>query len=61
MRSTNSIQGYMRVLGNIIWLILSGIVIAMIYYILGLLMCITFIGIAFGVQLFKLGTYVLWP
>lgn len=51
----------MRVLGNIIWLILSGIVIAMIYYILGLLMCITFIGIAFGVQLFKLGTYVLWP
>ena len=51
----------MRFLGNIIWLILGGIVIALIYYIVGLLMCITIIGIPFGVQLFKLGTYALWP
>ena len=51
----------MKFLGNILWLILGGIVIALIYYLFGLVMCITIIGIPFGVQLFKLGTYALWP
>ena len=51
----------MKFLGNILWLILGGIIIALIYYLVGLLMCITIIGIPFGVQLFKLGTYSLWP
>ena len=51
----------MKFLGNILWLIMGGIVIAMIYYLVGLVMCITIIGIPFGVQLFKLGTYALWP
>ena len=51
----------MKALGNIIWLVLGGLVIALIYYAVGLLMCITIIGIPFGVQLFKLGTYALWP
>ena len=50
----------MKFLGNILWLVFGGIVIAIIYYIVGL-MCITVIGIPFGVQLFKLGTYALWP
>ena len=47
--------------GNFFWLILGGIIIAFIYYMVGLLMCITIIGIPFGVQLFKLGTFSLWP
>lgn len=51
----------MNSLGNILWLLLGGILVALIYYIVGLLMCITVIGIPFGVQLFKLGTYSLWP
>ena len=51
----------MNSVGNIFWLLLGGIVIAIIYYIVGLLMCITIIGIPFGIQLFKLGTYSLWP
>ena len=51
----------MKFLGNILWLVFGGIVIAFIYYIVGLLMCITVIGIPFGAQLFKLGTYALWP
>ena len=50
-----------KFLGNLLWLLLGGILIAGIYYIVGLVMCITFIGIPFGVQLFKLGTYALWP
>ena len=51
----------MNALGNIFWLILGGLIVAIIYYIVGLLMCVTIIGIPFGVQLFKLGTYALWP
>lgn len=34
---------------------------AIAYVIAGLLMCITIIGIPFGVQAFKLGGYALWP
>ena len=51
----------MKALGNIVWLVLGGLVIALLYYAVGLLMCITIIGIPFGIQLFKLGTYALWP
>ena len=51
----------MRFIGNLLWLLLGGILVAIIYYLVGLLMCITIIGIPFGVQLFKLGTYALWP
>lgn len=51
----------MKFLGNLVWLLLGGIVIALIYYFVGLLMCISIIGIPFGLQLFKLGTYALWP
>ena len=51
----------MKGIGNILWLILGGLLIALVYYIVGLLMCITIIGIPFGAQLFKLGTYALWP
>ena len=51
----------MNSVGNIFWLLLGGIIIAIIYYIVGMLMCITLIGIPFGIQLFKLGTYALWP
>jgi len=51
----------MKFLGNIIWLVFGGILIALVYYFVGLLMCISIIGIPFGVQLFKLGTYALWP
>ena len=51
----------MNSIGNIFWLLLGGILIAIIYYLVGLLMCLTLIGIPFGLPLFKLGTYSLWP
>ena len=51
----------MKGIGNILWLVLGGLLVALVYYIVGLLMCITVIGIPFGAQLFKLGTYALWP
>jgi uncharacterized membrane protein YccF (DUF307 family) len=49
------------VLLNLIWLILAGIWLAIAYVIAGALLCITIIGIPFGVQSFKLAGYALWP
>lgn len=51
----------MKFIENIVWLILGGMVIALVYYIVGLLFCLTIIGIPFGFQLFKFGTFSLWP
>jgi len=51
----------MKFIGNIFWLLFGGIIIAIIYFMVGLVICVTIIGIPFGVQLFKLGSYALWP
>jgi uncharacterized membrane protein YccF (DUF307 family) len=50
-----------RTVLNIIWLVLAGFWLALAYVIAGLLLCITIIGIPFGVQSFKLAGYALWP
>ena len=51
----------MKTLGNLLWLLFGGLLIALFYFLVGLVMCITLIGIPFGIQLFKLGRYALWP
>lgn len=51
----------MKFLGNLLWLVLGGLIVALYYYFMGLLFCITILGIPFGVQLFKIGTFALWP
>ena len=51
----------MRTIGNILWLILAGIWLAIGYAVAGLLVCLTIIGIPFGVQAFKLALFSLWP
>ena len=51
----------MKLLGNICWLLLGGILVALIYYIVGLLMCITIIGIPFGKQFFKIAAVSFMP
>jgi uncharacterized membrane protein YccF (DUF307 family) len=51
----------MRLILNVLWLVLSGVWTAIAYAVAGLLMCITIIGIPFGVQAFKLAGYALWP
>jgi uncharacterized membrane protein YccF (DUF307 family) len=57
--------GYRRVvlrfILNVLWLVLSGFWLAIAYIVAGLIMCITIIGIPFGVQAFKLAGYALWP
>jgi uncharacterized membrane protein YccF (DUF307 family) len=51
----------MRILGNLLWLIFGGIIVAIEYFISSLLLMITIIGIPFGVQTLKLGILALWP
>jgi uncharacterized membrane protein YccF (DUF307 family) len=51
----------MKVLGNIIWIIFGGFATALEYFMGGLTLCCTIIGIPFGFQLFKLGLLALLP
>lgn len=46
---------------NVIWLILSGLWLAIGYALAGILMCLLIITIPFGVAAFRLASYVLWP
>lgn len=46
---------------NIIWLLVSGIPLAVEHAILGCLLCITIVGIPFGLQFFKLAKLALMP
>ena len=51
----------MKLLGNIIWLIFGGLHTAIEYFIAGLVLMITIIGIPFGLQSMKLGVLAIWP
>lgn len=51
----------MRTIGNILWFILAGIWLALGYALAGLVLCITIIGIPFGIQALKLAQFSLWP
>ena len=51
----------MRIIGNILWLIMGGLLVSLGYFIAGLLYCVTIIGIPFGYQLWKFGVFSLWP
>jgi uncharacterized membrane protein YccF (DUF307 family) len=58
---TYLLKRVMKFLGNIIWLIFGGIFIFLEYIVAGVVLCITIIGIPFGIQSFKLGMLALWP
>lgn len=51
----------MNFLGNLIWLIFGGFLIALEYFLASILMFITIIGIPFGLQTLKLASLALWP
>jgi len=48
-------------LGNVIWLLLAGLWLALGHVVTGVLLCITVIGIPFGVASFKLAGLALVP
>jgi uncharacterized membrane protein YccF (DUF307 family) len=51
----------MSFLGNVIWLLFGGLISGVGYMIGGLGLCLTIIGIPFGVQAIKLGVATLTP
>ncbi|MCA1710077.1 MAG: YccF domain-containing protein [Actinobacteria bacterium] len=51
----------MRTVGNILWLVLAGVWLAIGYVIAGIINCVLIITIPFGIQSFKLAGYALWP
>ena len=52
----------MRLLLNVLWVIFGGGFLIWLEYMLGgLLLCLTIVGIPFGVQCFKVAGLALWP
>ena len=54
-------MGGMNTLGNILWLILGGLELAVAWAIIGIVLCITIVGIPFGIQAFKMAGLTLTP
>jgi uncharacterized membrane protein YccF (DUF307 family) len=51
----------MDLFGNLIWLIFGGLMAALGYFLGGIVLCITVVGVPWGLQCFKLAGLVLWP
>ncbi|MFF8830677.1 YccF domain-containing protein [Streptomyces sp. NPDC015131] len=51
----------MKAILNVIWLVLGGFWLFVGYILAGLLLCVTIIGIPFGLAAFRIGLYALWP
>jgi len=52
----------MSLIGNLLWIFLGGGILIFLFYLLGgLVLCLTIVGIPFGVQLFKLSLLGLAP
>ena len=51
----------MKTILNVIWLVLSGFWLFLAYMVAGLVLCITIIGIPFGIANFKLIPVSLFP
>ncbi len=53
--------GVFKLIVNIIWLLLTGLEMALVYVVCGIVFCVTIIGIPFGLQYFKLAGLSLMP
>lgn len=51
----------MNFIGNLIWLVCGGLFAALGYVVGGFVLCMTIVGIPFGLQCFKIAALVLWP
>ena len=51
----------MNLIGNIIWVVFGGLLLSLGYLFGGLILCLTIVGIPFGVQIMRLGMFALWP
>lgn len=51
----------MKIIGNLIWLIFGGIIIAIQYLIGSIALFVTIVGIPFGIQTLKMASLAVWP
>ena len=51
----------MSFIGNIIWLITGGIIIAVEYFVGSIVLMVTIVGIPFGIQTLKMASLAIWP
>jgi uncharacterized membrane protein YccF (DUF307 family) len=51
----------MRLVLNVIWLVLCGIWMALLYALAGVICCVLIITIPFGIAAFRIANYALWP
>ena len=52
----------MSILGNILWILIGGGILVSLFYVIGgIVLCVTIVGIPFGVQCFKLAWLALVP
>ena len=51
----------MSLLGNIIWIVFGGLLMSAAYFFLGIVYCISIVGISVGLQLFKMAGLSLYP
>ena len=58
---TDRVASPLRIIGNILWIIFGGLWLAVNCLIGGVILCITIIGIPFGIQAFKLIPIALMP
>jgi len=50
-----------RTVLNVLWLVLSGLWLAIGYALAGLVLCVLVVTIPFGIACFRLAAFVLWP
>ena len=51
----------MKTIGNVIWLLLTGLEMALAWFFLGIIWCVTIIGIPFGLKHFSLALAGIFP
>lgn len=51
----------MKTLLNLIWLVFGGLVLALGYFVAGILCCLLVVTIPWGIASFRIGAYALWP
>lgn len=61
IRTTPQTGGCLSLVMNILWILVGGIWISLSHLLFGVLLCITIIGIPFGLQHFKLAALALTP
>lgn len=58
---TTAVTGTVGFVFNVLWMLTFGLALCLSYLVLGIIYCITIIGIPFGIQCFKLAGISLWP